>query len=90
MSAPPPGTPTADLHEPDAAPLWCAHGIRWDPEQDGYRPTHTDAYHPDLVHRGGSGAIPETCQPVTAYNPADYPNAGPAAVRQAVDELRRE
>jgi hypothetical protein len=82
----PPGTPNAHLLESAAAPLWCTHGVRWDPEQDGYRPTHVDAAHHDRVHRGGSGAIPETCHPVTAYDPAEYPNAGPAAVARVLDE----
>lgn len=86
----PPGTPPAAHHEATAAPIWCAHGIRWDPEQDGYRPTHTDTNHPDLVHRGGVGAIPELCQPVTAYDPADYPNAGPHAAAQVMRELEQE
>jgi hypothetical protein len=81
----PPGTPTGDQMQGIAAPVWCCHAVEWRPEPGGYRPQHTDPAHPDLLCRD-PGAIPETCQPVTAYDPRDYPNAGPAAVRAVLTE----
>lgn len=72
------GSPPA--HRSHAADLWCAHGIRWTHDDAGYLPTVEDAAHP-MVPCREAGAIPAACQPTTAHDPADYPNAGPQAVR---------
>lgn len=79
----PPGTPIAE--QSTAAPVWCAHGLRWTHLPEGYRcddPTHHELPCVD------AGAIPRPCQPVTAYDPAEFPHAGPGAVRRVMDELR--
>ncbi|WP_232665977.1 hypothetical protein [Pseudonocardia sp. TRM90224] len=83
VNSAPTGTPPA--HRSRAADVWCAHGIRWTHEDEGYLPQTEDAQHPPVPCRE-VGAIPEACQPTTAYDPADYPNAGPHAVRRVLEE----
>ncbi|MGI9000304.1 MAG: hypothetical protein ACR2GH_01420 [Pseudonocardia sp.] len=80
----PPGTPPGERSR--AADLWCAHGVRWTHEPTGYLPTVEDPQHPPVPCRD-AGAIPEPCQPTTAFDPADYPNAGFHAVQAVLDEL---
>lgn len=79
-----PGTPPAVASR--AADVWCAHGVLWTHHPEGYLPV--DEAHHDIPARE-VGAIPAPCQPVTSYDPADYPNAGPHAVARARDEVRR-
>jgi len=66
----PPGTPVAEQVAENAAPVWCAHGVRWQQTGDGWwaddapLPEHlghdVPAQHP--------GAIP--CQPTYASREA--------------------
>lgn len=79
----PPGTPMGDRNAPELAPVWCAHGHRWTPTTAGYAPDIVDEAHPDVPARD-VGSIPPTCQPVQAFDPAQYPNTGPAAVRSVM------
>jgi hypothetical protein len=80
----PPGTPHS--HREQLADVWCRHGIRWQHEAAGYLPEQIDTEHPDIPCLD-VGAIPRACQPVTAFDPAEHPNAGPAAVDSARAEL---
>jgi hypothetical protein len=80
----PPGTPHAEREQ--VADVWCRHGIRWRHEAAGYLPDHVDTAHPDVPCRE-VGAIPRDCQPVTAFDPDEHPNAGPRAVDQVRAEL---
>ena len=65
-----PGAPYGDELASRLLPVWCSCGVRWEPEQAGYRPTVIDDAHPDLVVRE-VGAIPETCSPIYGYDPKD-------------------
>jgi len=71
----PPGTPRAEQSK--AAPVYCRHGVRWSHQPKGY--VADDA--PDPTHPGHTipardvGAIPQTCQPTTVWDPADKPAA---------------
>lgn len=66
----PPGAPAGDEAASRLLPVWCTHGIRWEPEQAGYVPQTIDEQHPDLPCRE-VGAIPPGCHPVTGYDPKD-------------------
>lgn len=81
----PPGAPYGEQLQQELADLWCAHGVQWRAHVEGYRPTHVDELHPDIPARE-AGAIPALCQPTTAYDPAQYPHAGPAAVRRVLND----
>jgi hypothetical protein len=85
MSDQPSGQPYGEAHAPALQPVWCIHKVRFDPNDDGYYvPAEIDALHPDVPCRS-VGSIPDECQPTVAYDPAEYPNAGPhgaAAVKQ--------
>lgn len=80
----PAGTPAGEVEAGSLAPVWCACGVRWTPTAEGYRPDRSDAAHPDIPCRPAS-AIP--CGPVTPFDPAEFPNSGPAAVEQATREV---
>jgi hypothetical protein len=80
----PAGTPYAERSE--VADVWCTHGVRWTHEPAGYLPVENDPAHPDIPCLD-AGAIPRECQPVTAYDPAEHPNRGPAAVADVRREL---
>ena len=62
----PPGTPVAEQVAEQAAPVWCAHGVRWSPTADGW--VADDAPQPEHVGHDRPcqevGAIP--CQPTYA------------------------
>lgn len=91
--AAPAGTPPAAAAE--FAPMWCAHGVRWEwqAELGGYLPMVIE---PDAEHAGDLPVadirgLPVTCKAeVTGFDPAEFPNAGPAAVRRAYLEVLRE
>ncbi|MGI5131806.1 hypothetical protein ACQEVB_33735 [Pseudonocardia sp. CA-107938] len=83
LASAPAGTPPAQRER--VADVWCRHGVRWRHETAGYLPERNDSAHPDIPCLD-VGAIPAECQPVTAFDPAEHPNAGPVAV----DEVRRE
>jgi hypothetical protein len=85
MTASPPGTPFGAEHAEVLAPVWCTHGVRFEPEAAGYRPTDIDVDHPDIPCTS-PGAIPKTCQPTVAYDPAEYPNAGPHGAASVLGE----
>ncbi|MFC4948779.1 hypothetical protein [Pseudonocardia sp. GCM10023141] len=82
----PRGTPPASRSR--AADLWCAHGIRWTHDDTGYLPTVEDTQHPAVPCRE-AGALPEECQPTTAHDPAEFPDAGPQGVRAVLEPERR-
>jgi hypothetical protein len=77
----PAGTPAASAAE--FAPIWCAQG--------GYLPMvlEVDEIHSDIPIVS-PGALPVLCQPSTAFDPAEYPNAGPGAVARLRAEVLRE
>lgn len=86
----PAGQPYGAAHAPALQPVWCIHGVRFEPDEDGYYvPNEVDAEHPDIPC-GSVGSIPRTCHPVSAFDPAEHPNAGPHAVRSVERELRGE
>lgn len=88
----PAGTPPAKVaHLGD---FWCACGVRWEWKKGkgGYLPQveATDETHPADIPVRGQGALPAHCQPATSFDPQRYPNAGPAAVARAHQEVLRE
>lgn len=90
--AAPAGTAPAAAAHPGS--FWCAHGHEWQWQADsgGFLPMviTADEMHPGDVPIPGQGALPERCQPATGFDPAEYPNAGPAAVERARLEVLRE
>lgn len=74
--------------------FWCSHEIEWQYVSDvgGYLPMviEADDMHPGDVAVTGQGALPAMCQPATGFDPKEFPNAGPAAVRRAYLEVLRE
>lgn len=88
----PAGTPPAAAAQ--LSPFWCSHAVRWEWQGDrgGYLPMVIEAneIHPGDIPLLGQGQLPELCQPATGFDPAQYPNAGPAAVQRAYLEVLRE
>lgn len=80
----PAGTAPAKAAGEHLAPFWCTHGVKfqYQPVKGGYLPAvaAADAMHPDLPLRT-PGTLPIACQPSTAFDPAEYPNAGPASLQ---------
>ncbi|GAA5130155.1 hypothetical protein [Pseudonocardia adelaidensis] len=62
----PPGTPVAETVAATAAPVWCAHGVRWDATPGGWIAAdaggHQHIGHDEIAQH--AGAIP--CQPTYA------------------------
>jgi hypothetical protein len=88
----PAGTPAASAAE--FAPIWCSHGVKWEwqPEVGGYLPMvlEVDALHSDIPAKEIK-AMPDQCRvDVTGFDPAEFPNAGPAAVDRMRAEVLRE
>lgn len=79
----PTGTAPAAAAGERLAPFWCAHGVQFDymPIKGGYLPVGDviDAMHPAVPVRLPR-ALPIACQPATAFDPTDYPHAGPGGV----------
>jgi hypothetical protein len=90
--AAPAGTPPAAAAHP--APFWCSHEIehQWVADFGGYLPMviSPDEMHPGDIPVPGPGQLPALCQPATGFDPAEYPNAGPAAVQRAYEQVLRE
>lgn len=87
------GTPPARVAH--KGPFWCRHGIKheYDAREgnyfvDGNAPD--DELHPKDEPILGPGTLSEACQDPTGFDPAEWPNAGPAAVRRAYLEVLRE
>jgi hypothetical protein len=86
----PAGAAPASVAHP--GPFWCAHQTRfeWDAGMGGYLVDGNaadDELHPKDLPVTGQGALPAVCQPATGFDPAEYPNAGPAAVERARHEV---
>lgn len=85
--AAPAGTPVQDQVAKQAAPVWCSHGVRWQPSTIGYVADdaggHAHYGHDDPAQE--PGAIP--CQPVYA-SPEVWQRT--AAARQIQEELDDE
>lgn len=88
----PAGTPPAAAAHPGT--FYCAHAVEWTWQADygGYLPMvlAADEMHPGDIPIPGQGQLPAACQPATGFDPAQYPNAGPAALRRAHLEVLRE
>ena len=84
----PPGTPIGQQSK--AAPVYCRHGVLWSHLPKGYvaedaaDPTHPG--HETLA--ADAGAIPETCQPITTWDPADKPDA--VLRREIAEKIMRD
>jgi hypothetical protein len=80
----PPGTPVAEqatTGDTELAPVYCRHGVRWNPGKPGpdmyWRAEDAeDSEHPGhYVPAVEAGAIPRQCHPLTVWDPAEHPRA---------------
>ena len=90
----PAGTPPARVAH--KGPFWCSHAVQFEYDRrEGYyfvsaTAPDDDELHPKDMPLDGQGALPALCQPATGFDPAEFPNAGPAAIERARLEVLRE